>query len=161
MEKIIPDGTEVLIFKYAPSWEQKQEEARFIKGVIESSEILEKPTMHGSPWMIRFYKVIGEDNDIYYGTYDTNIKGSHYFRTIPDHINKIKQKIKNNYEQINKLNNDNFELCELMMKLNEDLYKKEKITDKTEKEPYIRFKSLEEQTIALARKNADAYKKRR
>ena len=133
MEKIIPDGTEVLIFNYIANWGSKQDEEHYIKGVIESSEELEEPTMHGSPWMIRFYKVKGEDNKFYYGTYDTGINGCNYIRTIPDHINKIKHKIKKNCEEINRLNDENFELYEQIVKLNREASNK----------PYIRSKSSE------------------
>lgn len=160
MDKIIQPGTEVLIFNYNPNWGPKQDEELYIKGIVESSEILEEPTMHGSPWMIRFYKVIGEDNDIYYGTYDVNIKGSHYFRTIPDHIDKVKHKIKDNCEQINKLNHDNLELYELISKLNYELYKNKSLIEETNNTtPYKEYKSLEEQTIALAKTNAKRYQK--
>ena len=57
MEKIIPDGTEVLIFNYIANWGSKQDEEHYIKGVIESSEELEEPTMHGSPTMEHMIQV--------------------------------------------------------------------------------------------------------
>ena len=120
MDKVIPNGTEVLIFNYIPNWGPKQDEERFIRGVIKDSEIIDEPDLHGSSWNVRFYCVLGEDGDTYHGTYDQGMIGSHYFRTIEDHIDHIKRKIKDNYNKINELNDQNFELFELISSLREN-----------------------------------------
>ena len=175
MDKIIPNGTEVLIFNYVPNWGPKQDEERFIRGIVEDSEIIEEETMHGTPWTKRFYRVLGEDNDIYYGTYDVASKGSHYIRTIEDHIKHIKNKITSNCEKINTLNNNNYDLLKLITTLNnQDFDLTEHITslsdtysdnNPTEKEamdkPTIEYKSIEEKTIKLAQENADKLKRKR
>ena len=174
MEKIIPNGTKVLIFNYIPNWGPKQDEERFIRGVIEDSEILEEETMHGSTWTKRFYRVLGEDNEIYYGTYDVGSRGSHYIRTVEDHINHIKNKITSNCEKINELNNKNYDLLKLITTLNnQDFDLTEHIaslsnecsnnTNKKTKDEQTNpeYKSIEEKTIRLAKENAKKCKRNR
>ena len=125
MNRIIPNGTEVLIFYYNEGLGPNQDVFRFIKGIVESSETIEIPTMHGSPWDEVLYKVLGEDNNIYYGNYGSHITGNYYFRTAEDHIIHLKNRIKNNCDTINNLDLQNSKLYDLM----EDLRIKSKEAD--------------------------------
>ena len=164
MEKIVPNGTEVLIFKYNPCLGPNQDEERFIRGRIESSEIIEESTMHGSPWDIRVFKVLGEDNKTYYGTYDRGLRGQHYFRSVEDHINLIRNKIKSNNEEISKLNEDNIKLFDLITDLSKIAYEKnESELSPTEylgeENSNIRFKSLDEKVTTLADLNVKRYRR--
>ena len=164
MDKNVPIGTEVLIFRYNPSLGPNQDEERFIRGRIESSEIIEESTMHGSPWDIRFFKVLGEDNKTYYGTYDRGLRGQHYFRSVEDHINLIRNKIKSNNEEISKLNEDNIKLFDLITDLSKIIYEKHEIELKPEEylgagESIIKFKSLDEKVTTLADLNVKRYRR--
>ena len=162
MNKNVPIGTKVLIFRYNPSLGPNQDEEKFIRGIIESSEIVEESTMHGSPWDIRFFKVLGEDNNTYYGTYDTGLRGQYYFRSIKDHINHVRNKIKLNNEKISELNEDNIRLLDLITDLSETSY--EKNESELEPEEYlgeeaanIKFNSLDDQVTTLAKINVKRY----
>lgn len=164
MEKNVPIGTEVLIFRYNPSLGPNQDEERYIRGRIESSEIIEESTMHGSPWDIRYYKVLGEDNKTYYGTYDRGLRGQHYFRSIEDHINHVRNKIKSNNEEISKLNDENIKLFDLITDLSKIVYEKyESELSPTEylgeENSNIGFKSLDEQVTTLADLNVKRYRR--
>ena len=164
MNKDIPIGTEVLIFKYNSSLGPNQDEEHFIKGRIENSEIREETTMHGSPWNIRYYKVLGEDNNTYYGTYDMGLSGYYYFRSIEDHINHIRNTIKSNNKKINELNEKNLELCDLITDLSRISYEKDESELKPvdylgEEASNIIFKSLDDKVTTLAKLNAKRYRK--
>lgn len=160
MEKIIPNGTKVLIFEYNATLGVYQNENKFIKGTVCDSETVEEQTMHGSPWCVTVYKVLGEDGKCYIGNYDSRISGKHYFRTIEDHIVHLTKQIKNNCAKINQLNNKNCQLYELIRNLNDSLYSVVDSIDQAENDGnYIQYPSLEENTIALAKKNAERYKR--
>lgn len=162
MEKNVPIGTEVLIFRYNPSLGLNQDEGKYIIGRIESSAIMKESTMHESPWDTRLYTVLGEDNKIYYGTYDTG-KG-YYFRSIEDHINHIRNKIKSNNEKISKLNEENIKLFDLITDLSRVVYEKYESELRPEEylgegESILRFKSLDEMVTTLADLNAKRYRR--
>jgi len=57
---IIPNGTEVLIFKYIREWD-KQNEENYIIGTIQSSKTSDDLSYHGSPWYEQIYEVLGQD----------------------------------------------------------------------------------------------------
>ena len=161
MEKIIPNGTKVLIFNYNPSYSPKQDERHLIMGIIKESETKEISTLHGSPWNVQAYKVLGEDGTLYYGTYDKGIVGNNYFRTIEDHIEFIKNIIKSNYETISELNDKNIDLYDYIENLTDTLYEQESDNETYEETNTKEFKSISEATIFLAKKNAEKYKKRK
>lgn len=162
MDKIIPNGTEVLIFNYRLNQRPKIDEELYVKGIVESSEILEEEDeiIQGKPWRKRFYKVLGEDNDIYYATYGFDVRGSHFIRTVEDHINHIKNKIKSNEEEIKNLNEDNIKLYNLMTHL--IIYEKNKTQLKPvehlgEEAANIHFNSLDDKVTTLAKLNVKRY----
>ena len=164
MEKNVPNGTEVLIFNYVLNRGPKLDEERFTRGIILSSEILEEPSIYGDSSKMRFYKVLGEDNEIYYGTYDVANKGSHYFRSIEDHINHVRNKIISNSKTINRLNEDNIKLFDLITDLSKIIYEKHEIELSPteylgEGESIIKFKSLDEKVTTLADLNVKRYRR--
>ena len=164
MDKNVPIGTEVLIFRYNPSLGPNQDEERFIRGRIESSEIIGETTMHESTWDIRYYKVLGEDNKTYYGTYNTGLRGHHYFRSIEDHINHVRNKMISNNEEIIKLNEENIKLFDLITDLSKIVYKKNESELSPEeylreRESIIKFKSLDEKVTTLADLNVKRYRR--
>lgn len=46
--KLIPNGTEVLIFKYIREWGPNQNELSYITGIVQSSELSDDLSCHGS-----------------------------------------------------------------------------------------------------------------
>ena len=108
MNEIIPNGTQVLIFYYAKGHcHQNIDEAKFIKGIIVSSEESEDLSWHGSSWYKQIYTVLGEDGKEYKATYNTAFIGSFYIRTIEEQINRIKFAIEDNYKTIDNINKEN------------------------------------------------------
>ena len=104
MNKIIPNGTEVLIFQQVPVYHCSQEEdENFVIGVIQSSKQSDDLSYHGSPYYEQVYKVLGNDGKIYSGTYERGLVGNYFFRTREDHIEVLKEKIKDNEKEILKL----------------------------------------------------------
>ena len=104
--EIIPNGTEVLIFKYIREW-NKQDEENYIVGTIQTSRTSDDLSYHGSPWYVQIYEVLGEDENIYVGCYGTGIIGNSYFRTIDDHIRVLKNRINDNEQEILKIQEKN------------------------------------------------------
>ena len=102
MEKIIPNGTEVLII---PSLDVNE----FIKGKIISSKMSEDISQHASPCYKMIYTVQGEDGIQYVATYDCPIPSVSYYgiRTIEDHVEKMQREIKSNEVIIEKVQNKN------------------------------------------------------
>ena len=99
MKNIIPDNTEVLIFNskyYSTSFE----DTTFIKGKIVSSIESGDLSSHGSPWYEQIYYVLGEDKNMYIGTYKRPITGSHYFMTIEDYKQKLADMIAHNNDVV-------------------------------------------------------------
>lgn len=143
MNKIIPSGTEVLIFNYIREWGPNQNEDNFIFGTVIDSKNTDFDSIHGSPWNIQVYIVLGEDGKIYKGTYNTGIASSFYFRTMDDHIKRLYSKISSNCEMINNIKEDNYRNFKLISEL-KSRQKKE-------------FKSIEEKTSYLASVNVKRY----
>lgn len=100
MEKIIPNGTEVLIFKYIREWGVNQDDEHYILGVVQSSKKSDDLSHHGSPLYEQIYEVLGQDGNKYIGTYNRGLIGDSFFRTREDHIETLKGKISNNNEKI-------------------------------------------------------------
>lgn len=109
MKEIIPNGTEVLIFKYVSGLGPKQDDEHYILGIILSSEMSENLSYHGSSWHERIYTVLGKDGNKYIGTYGTGLLGNSFFRTREDHVEILKRKILNNIESISMLQEENVE----------------------------------------------------
>lgn len=114
MEKIIPNGTEVLIFFNSKN---DYEEERFIKGVIISSKESEDLSYHGSPWYVQIYKVQDENGQIYEATHQSPLFGAFYIRTIEGYLAYLEYKIKENQKKINDIENENMNLSNIITSL--------------------------------------------
>lgn len=104
---IIPNGTEVLIFKYIREWGPNQDDENYIIGTAQSSKTSDDLSYYGSPWYEQIYEVLGEDGKRYIGTYDSGLIGNSFFRTKEDHISILKRRINNNEQKILKLKEKN------------------------------------------------------
>ena len=98
---IIPNGTEVLIFKQF--MEGGRDDENYIIGIVQSSKISDDLSYHGSPWYEQIYEVLGEDGKRYRGTYGSCWIGNCFIRTKEDHISILRHRIINNEEEILKL----------------------------------------------------------
>lgn len=107
MEKVIPNGTEVLIFKYIREWGPNQDEEHYLIGTIESSEESDDLSYHGSPWYEQIYTVVGQDGKKYIGCYGSGLIGRNFFRTKEDHIKVLEARIQMNEEKIVDIQNQN------------------------------------------------------
>ena len=114
--EIIPNGTEVLIFKYVREW-NKQDDENYIVGIVQSSETSDDLSYHGSPWYEQIYEVLGEDGNIYRGTYGSGWIGNSFFRTQEDHISILKSRITDNEQEILKLKEKNDRYFRQIIKL--------------------------------------------
>jgi len=117
---IIPNGTEVLIFKYIREWD-KQNEENYIIGTIQSSKTSDDLSYHGSPWYEQIYEVLGQDEKTYIGCYGRGLIGNSYFRTIDDNINVLKSRITDNEQEILKIQEKNKDYEKQIIELEEIL----------------------------------------
>ena len=108
MKSIIPDNTEVLIFN-SNRHAAGEVDTIFIKGTITSSIESEDLSQHGSPWYEQIYYVLGEDENVYSGTYKTPIIGRHYFMTVEDYKQRLADMIKLNNGTIKDIQDKNKE----------------------------------------------------
>ena len=53
------------------------------------------------------YEVLGEDGNLYIGTYGRGLIGNSFFRTKEDHISVLMRRINNNEQEISKLKEKN------------------------------------------------------
>ena len=106
-KKILPVGTEVLVFKYIREHGPSNDKINYIKGVVMSRKDSNDLSQHGSPWYEQVYTVLGEDGKEYYGTYGNGLLGNAFFRTIDDHIDCLESRMLLNNEKIENLRNDN------------------------------------------------------
>lgn len=109
MNKIIPNGTEVLIFKYVRELGPDQDDENYIVGTVQSSEMSNDLSMHSSPYYVQVYEVLGKDGNIYIGTYGTGSIGNSFFRTKEDHIDILSKKISCNEQDMLRLKEKNME----------------------------------------------------
>ena len=117
MEKKLPAGTEVLIFKYIREWGIDQDYIHFKKGVIQNSVLSEDLSTHGSPYFKNFYTVKGEDGLLYFGTYGEGTIGGSFFRTKEDHQAYLSGEIRSLQEKRASLDAQIDELREMISKL--------------------------------------------
>lgn len=117
MEKILENGTEVLIFNYISEWGLKQDMEHYIRGTIIKSEMSEDLSYHGSPWNVINYTVLGEDEIEYFGNYRKHTLGSNFFMTEEDYIYYLNSQIEFNNEEILELKEKNNELIEMIKKV--------------------------------------------
>jgi len=159
---IMKSGTQVLIFKF--NQYGNSDESNFIKGRIEEYEVVSQ-----SIWNITIYKVLGEDGNTYFGTYDMGIsnispKINYYFRSIEDHIKQTKDVIKRNCDKINEINNTNSKLFDILSDLcvtqHQDNEKSKFPIDTIDNEIYnTPFDSLDDKVTLLANLNAKRYRR--
>ncbi len=116
MDKILENGTEVLIFNYISGGLYKDME-HYIRGNIIKSEMSDDLSYHGSPWYVVNYTVLGEDGNEYFGNYGEHTLGDNYFMTEEDYINYLKGSIQINNERILKIKEENNELEEMIKKV--------------------------------------------
>jgi len=109
MEKIIPNGTEVLIFKYVREWGPNQDDENYVVGIVQSSKTSDDLSIHGSSHYVQIYEVLGNDGNRYTGTYGNGLIGNSFFRTKGDQVEILKRKISHNKETITKLQEKNNE----------------------------------------------------
>ena len=109
-EKLLPNGTEVFIFKYIREWGLDQENKNYIRGTIQNSKLTGDLSNHGSIWEKYFYTVLGEDGNTYFGTYGSGSIGGSFFRTPQDHIQYLKNIKNKNMKQIQLLEEANEEI---------------------------------------------------
>lgn len=119
--EIIPNGTEVLIFKYVREWGPYQDDENYIIGTVQSSKISDDLSCHGSSWYEQIYEVLGEDGKIYCGNYGAGWIGNSFFRTKEGHISVLKSRINNNEQEILKLKEKNDRYFETIIKLENKL----------------------------------------
>ena len=110
MDKIIPNGEEVLIFYDFKGQSRGANEREFVKGVVVNSRESNDLSYHGSAWYEQIYNVIDENGRNYEATYGNAYVGSFFIRTIEHHMSVIKSKIADNNEEICALNKENGEL---------------------------------------------------
>ena len=116
-KEIYENGTEVLIFKYIPSWGVNQDTDNYKKGIIIKSEESHDLSYHGSPWYVTNYTVLGEDGYKYFGNYKEPTLGNSFFMTKEDYISFLKRKINYNKEKIILLEDKNKKIIEKVKRL--------------------------------------------
>lgn len=126
MEKIIPNGTKVLIFKYVRACGPNQDDENYIVGTVKSSRMSDDMSIHGSSKYVQIYEVLGEDGKRYIGTYGSGTIGNSFFRTKEDHIKMLKRKQSINREKILKLQEKNFEYDKQISLLEKEIMKSDK-----------------------------------
>ena len=129
MKKVIPNGTNVLIFNKTDS-QEKNEETKFIKGVIINSWKADDLVYQGISWNGQIYEVQGEDGKIYKVTYGNAIIGDFYIKTLVYYLKQIRVLMENNREKIDDLNTKNVIFTNLLLSLTNDK-KVEKDKDST------------------------------
>ncbi len=129
MKKIIPNGTNVLIFNKTDS-QEKNDETKFIKGVIINSWKADDLVYQEISWNGQIYEVQGEDGKIYKVTYGNAIIGDFYIKTLVDYLKHVRSLMENNREKIDDLNTKNAIFTNLLLSLTNDK-KVEKDKDST------------------------------
>lgn len=114
MEKILENGTEVLIFNYISGWGLNQDIEHYIRGTVVKSELSDDLSYHGSPWNVINYTVLGEDENEYFGNYGSHTLGTSYFMTEDDYISLLNRTILYNEEKIKEIENENKKLLEMI-----------------------------------------------
>ena len=117
MNRVMPNGTEVLIFKNTTNDIQK-DEMNFIKGmIIGSYEEKEDITEDMSIYHL-VYTVFGEDAEEYKATHGYAHKGDFFIRTFDEHIEHLTNALYNNAYKIAELKKMNNSIKETIMHLN-------------------------------------------
>ena len=131
MERKLPVGTEVLIYKEKYN-AFKYDIKSYIVGKIISCRLSDDLSQHGSPWYEEIYSVLGEDQKVYEGRYGERI------RTPEDHIRYLESLIHSNNDEINKRTKENDEYKNMIQVAKNFIEQQKKGTD----EPESAFKEL-------------------
>ena len=123
MNNILKNGEEVLIFDAINSSPELVDD-KYIKGVIISSFESDDLSMHGSAWYEQVYNVLGEDEQVYIGTYGRAILGTSYFRTVEDYKKYLNNKIDFNNRTIETLNDRNSKYLDIISSFEKEDSKK-------------------------------------
>ena len=117
MDKIISNGTEVLIFSESKNNDSKiLKKKKSIKGVIISSKKSEDLSYHGSPWYEQIYTVLGYNGKTYEATYgsENSLIGNVYILTVDHYIKYINHLIEENNKKMIDLQTENESLREML-----------------------------------------------
>lgn len=108
MDKIIPNGEEVLLFRESQDIHHRNvNKTKYIKGVVVSSKDSENLSYHGSEWYERIYTIIDDEGKSYEATHNIAYIGPFYIRTIKEHIVNLREAIQDNYDKMRELYADN------------------------------------------------------
>ena len=110
MEKILTNGTKVLLFNHDSG------ELNFIKGVVINKEEKELLSLAGDILLRTNYIIETENGEIVKAFYGNSYDG-YYIKTTEDYLNDIKNYIDKNIKDINKLNNLNAKLYNIAYSL--------------------------------------------
>lgn len=100
--KMLPKGTEVLVFKYTKFKGEVSNDEYYIRGIVESCTINEESDLTPS-----ILTVLGEDGCEYWGSYGAPILGNSFFRTKEDQIEYLQERIARNNDYIQDLHDLN------------------------------------------------------
>lgn len=100
--KILPKGTEVLVFKYTKFKGEVSNDEYYIRGIVESCTINNESELTPS-----ILTVLGEDGCEYWGSYGAPIIGNSFFRTKEDQIEYLNSRIAINNDYIQDLHDLN------------------------------------------------------
>lgn len=112
MKEIIENGTQVFILYDSKNYYRKEDETKFVKGIVIDSELSDDLSYHGSPWYVQIYTVLGEDGNEYTATHPSAYIGSYFIRTTEEQIKHMKYVISKNKEKIESIEGQNKELEE-------------------------------------------------
>ena len=108
MDKIIPNGEEVLLFRESQDIHHRNvNKTKYIKGVVVSSKDSENLSYHGSEWYERIYTIIDDEGKSYEATHNIAYIGPFYIRTMKEHIVNLREAIQDNYDKMRELYADN------------------------------------------------------
>lgn len=135
MEGIHNKNEEVLIFNYIREWGPNQNIEDYIRGTIISSELSDDLSLHGSPYNVVIYTVLGEDGNLYRGNYDLPLLGNSFFLTEMDYIRKLHTRISfcdKKIEEENKKKEKYQQLIDEILKKEKNIPKKKTLNRKNE-----------------------------
>ena len=126
MEKNLKIGDQVLIFERR--YQSRLGIEPYKKGIVISHQKADELSVHGSPWSVDLYKVMGEDKKEYIGSYGHSIIGNAYYYTIEDYIDYLNYKIKENNREIEELLDRNRQISDYINNISkQEINSKQKV----------------------------------
>ncbi len=110
MEKLIENGTKVIIFK-----DSDKINGDYTFGTVVSSHQSDDRSVHGSPWYVQIYEVVDIDGRKY------SLERGDSFMPLDDYKSFLVSEIEDNNEQIKELTFDNEQIFERIYQLDEDI----------------------------------------